>query len=84
MEWSLRHMRANSVVGMWHDVQMPAGPSARWRLWAGASSTRASWHGRQAPFGSSFHLYRPLEVWQWTQSIRPDRTHGLMSQEVRV
>ena len=53
MEWSLRRIRANSVMGMWQETQRLASLSAGWRVWAAAFSTRSLWQGRQALFASS-------------------------------
>src|SRR5512143_4076490 len=84
IEWSVRTIRANSVFGMWQSVQRVPGPSPAWRVWTTAFFTRSSWQGRQASFGRSLNLYRPLEVWQCTQSSCPDFAQGLWRQEVRV
>ena len=56
IEWSLRRMRANSVIGMWQSVQRVPGPSPAWCVWAAAFFTRSSWQGRQASFGRSLNL----------------------------
>ena len=84
MEWSLRRIRANSVMGMWHETQRLASLPAGWRLCAAAFPTRSSWHGRHALSASSGFLkrYRPLEVWQCMQLSFPDFTHGLIRQRV--
>jgi hypothetical protein len=86
MEWSLRRIRANSVIGMWHETQRLASFPAGCRVWAATSPTRSSWHGRHALFASSDFRkrYRPLEVWQCMQESFPDCTHGLIRQRVYV
>jgi len=38
IEWSLRRMRANSVIGMWQSVQRVPGPSPTWWVWAAAAA----------------------------------------------
>ena len=86
IEWSLRRIRANSVIGMWQETQRFASLPAGWWLCAAALSTHSSWHGRHALSASSGFLkrYRPLEVWQCMQSSFPDFTHGLIRQRVNV
>ena len=54
MEWSLRCIRANSVLGMWQEMHRLASLSAGWWLWAATFLTRSSWQGRQALLNFSF------------------------------
>jgi hypothetical protein len=46
IEWSVRTMRANSVLGMWQSTQV-ALPAAWWPC-AAAVRTRSAWQGRHA------------------------------------
>ena len=42
IEWSLRRMRANSVIGMWQEMHsLPAVP-ALWCVCSGAFATRTA------------------------------------------
>jgi hypothetical protein len=48
MEWSLRRMRAYSVMGMWQEMHRFPTLPVRWCVWAVAFLTRSPWQGRQA------------------------------------
>ena len=53
-----RTMRANSVFGMWQEMQRLASLSAGCRLWLATFFTRSSWQGRHALLASSAFLKR--------------------------
>jgi hypothetical protein len=53
MEWSVRFMRANVVMGMWHETHLLPGLPALWRVWASAFFTLFAWQGMQASFAFS-------------------------------
>jgi len=56
MEWSLRFMRANSVMGIWHETHLLPGLSASCQVWMVGLFTCAAWQGMHASFVLSFSL----------------------------
>jgi hypothetical protein len=84
MEWSVRRIVPEEVVGMWQDTHRLPEDSDPWWEWLATARTVFSWHGRHASFAFalSLNLYPPPRVWQWRQSSLPERAQGLMSQEV--
>jgi hypothetical protein len=85
IEWSDRFIRAKAVMGMWQEMHLLPSLSARWCVCSVGLFTLASWQGTQALLNFSFlNRYRPLDVWQWMQSIFPDFAQGLMVHDVSV
>ena len=48
MEWSLRFILANEVMGMWQEMHLLPSLVAAWCVCSAGLLTLASWQGRQA------------------------------------